>query len=110
MPRGLANFVEIVMFAAGAQTLLRRTSAHILTLLSAEKDVFELIHARISEQQSGIVCRQQWTGAHTRMTVPLEVLQKLFANFVSRHDQMKFSTRDSGSENNVPATSNRLPF
>src|SRR5439155_24787628 len=80
MPRGLSYFVEVVMLAAGAQALLRRSRAHILTLLGPEEDVLELIHASVGEQQSGIVGRQKWTGAHTRMPVALEVLQKLFAN------------------------------
>ena len=33
VPRGLADFIEIVMFAAGAQTFLRRAGAHVVALL-----------------------------------------------------------------------------
>src|SRR6185369_2878518 len=56
MPRGFPDFIEVVVFAAGADALLRRRRAHILALLASEKSIFELIHARVSEQQRGIVC------------------------------------------------------
>ncbi len=56
MPRGFADFIEVVVLAAGAQTFLRRTGAHVLALLGAEKDVFELIHARVGKQKRRIVC------------------------------------------------------
>src|SRR5207253_7805033 len=103
MPRSLPHFVEVVMFAARAQALLGRTSAHVFALLGPEKDILELIHARVSEQQRGIVCGQKWTGAHACMPVLLEVPQKLFANFVASHDQMEFSMRNSDAKNNVAA-------
>src|SRR6185436_20019128 len=40
MPGRLTDFVQIVVLAAGAYTLLRRRSAHVLTPLSAQKRVF----------------------------------------------------------------------
>src|SRR5260221_11769488 len=91
MPHRLADFVEVVVLAAGAQTFLRRTGAQVLALLDSEKDILELIHAGVSEQQCRIVSRQQWAGTHAGVALALEILQKLFANFVSRHDRFEFS-------------------
>src|SRR5207302_8100268 len=94
--RGLADFVEIAVLAASAQTFLRRTSAHIIALLQTEKHVLELIHARVGEQQCRIVRGQNRAGAHTGMALPLEVFQKLFANLRTRHHQIELSMRDNG--------------
>src|SRR6266404_8736254 len=94
MARGLSYFVEVVMLAPGAQTLLRRTSAHVLAPLDTEEDVFKLIHARVSEQQRGIVSGQKGTGTHPRVAVTLEVLQKLFANLVTPPDPTQSSRRE----------------
>ena len=85
MPRGLADFVQIVVLAAGAHAFLRRAGAHVVALLDAQKDILELVHAGVGEEQRRIVGRQQGRRAHARMPVPLEVLQKSFANFVSSH-------------------------
>src|SRR5207247_10320054 len=41
---------------------------------------------------------QKRAGAHPSMAVPLEVLQKLFANFVAGHKMQKFSTREAARE------------
>ena len=49
MPSGLSHFVEVIVFTAGAQTLLRRASAHVIALLQTEKHILELIHARVGE-------------------------------------------------------------
>jgi hypothetical protein len=85
VPRSLADFVEVVVLAAGAQTFLRRAGAHVIALLVPEKHVFELIHARVGEQQRRIVGGQKGRRAHTRVAVPFEILKEFFANFVSSH-------------------------
>ena len=85
MPRGLADFIEIVVFAAGAQALLRRAGAHVVAFLQAQEDILELIHAGVGEEQRRIVGGQKRAGTHARVAVPLEVLEEFFANFVSSH-------------------------
>src|SRR5205807_10082689 len=86
--RSLADFVEVVVLAAGAQTFLRRAGAHIIASLVTEKHIFELIHAGVGKEQRRIVCGQQWAGAHTCMTVLLKVLEEFFANLVTSHDSV----------------------
>ena len=90
MPGRLANFIKIVMLAAGSQTFLRRAGAHVIAFLESKKDIFELVHAGVGEEQRGIICRQKRAGAHTRMAVPLEVLKKFFANLVTGHSHLSF--------------------
>src|SRR6185436_15183380 len=41
VPGRFPNLVEIVVLTTGADTLLRRRSAHVLALLGAQKSVFE---------------------------------------------------------------------
>src|ERR1043166_1321732 len=86
--RSLPHLIEIIVLAAGAQTFLRRTGASIIALLVAEKDVLELIHARVREEQRRIVGGQKRAGAHTRMAVPLKVLEEFFANLVTSHKKV----------------------
>jgi hypothetical protein len=56
---GVADVLEIVVLAAGAHALLRGRGAGVVALLHAGEDVLELIHARVGEQQRGIVRRHE---------------------------------------------------
>src|SRR5665213_1135726 len=49
-----ANIFKIVVLAAGANAFLGRSGAPVFALLEAQKNVLELIHARIGEEQSRI--------------------------------------------------------
>src|SRR5689334_4077253 len=99
MPCRFPDFVEIVMLAARTNTLLRRRSAHILALLRAQKRVFKLIHARVSEQQRRIVGGQKRRRTHTRVSLFLKILQKSFANFVTSHHPFEFTSSVSSVVN-----------
>ena len=59
--RFISDIIQIVMLAARAQTFLNRDGAHIITLLRAQKDILELIHARVGKEQRRVVGRQQGT-------------------------------------------------
>jgi hypothetical protein len=48
---GVADVVEVVVLAAGANTFLAGRCAAIVARVAAKKDVFELVHARIGEQE-----------------------------------------------------------
>ena len=50
MPCGIADIVQIVMFAASADALLATGRSRIVTIVQAEKAVFKLIHAGIGKQ------------------------------------------------------------
>jgi hypothetical protein len=85
MPRGFSDLVEVVVFTAGAHAFLRRRGAHVVTFLDAEKSVFKLVHAGVGKQQRRIVGRQQRRRTHRRVPVFFKILEKSFANFVTRH-------------------------
>ena len=48
--RGVADVFQIVVFAARAQAALRGGGAHVIALVLAEKNIFELHHAGVGEQ------------------------------------------------------------
>ena len=60
--RGVADVFQVVVLAAGAHAFLRRGGARVGTLVEAEEDVLELVHARVGEQQRRVVVRHQRTG------------------------------------------------
>ena len=51
----LADVVEVVVFAAGADALLRIGGALVGPVAGAEEDVLELVHAGVGEQQRRVV-------------------------------------------------------
>src|SRR5579863_1543075 len=85
MPARVADVVEIVMLSAGADTLLRGRGTVVIALLDPGEHVLELIHARVGEQQRGVIGRNQRRAADNAMTALGEIIQKLLADLVSRH-------------------------
>src|SRR5919106_2584048 len=53
--RGIADVLEVVVLAAGAQASLRGGRAAVGTLLLAEEHVLELHHARVDEEERRVV-------------------------------------------------------
>ncbi len=51
----MADIVEIVVFAADADALLRGGGPRVVPLAFAGKDIFELVHPRIDEEECGII-------------------------------------------------------
>ena len=72
--RGLAHFVEVVVFAARADALLGGCGARVGARLLPEEDIFELVHPGVGEQQSRVVGGQKRAGTHACMAVLLEVV------------------------------------
>src|SRR5207248_1777253 len=56
---GEADIFEVIVLAAGADALLRGGGARVIALFEAKKDVFELVHAGVGEEQGGIVGRNE---------------------------------------------------
>ena len=52
---GVADVIEIVVLAAGADALLRGGGAGVIALFVAQKHIFKLVHPGVGEQQRGIV-------------------------------------------------------
>ena len=82
MAGGVADVVEIVVFAAGAQTLLARHRAIVGTFLQPREEVLELHHASAGEQQRRVVVRHQRTRPHRRMAMGREIVDERLANVV----------------------------
>ncbi len=59
VPSRFSHFIKIVVLTACAYALLRGAGTHVVALLQAEKDVFELVHAGVGEEQGRIIGGQQ---------------------------------------------------
>ena len=57
--RCVAHVFEVVVLAAGSHAALAAGGAHIRARLRAQERILELVHARIGEQQRGVVARHQ---------------------------------------------------
>ena len=57
VPERLSDVAQVVMLAPGPHALLRRRRPRVRPLLQAEKNVLELDHAGIDEQQAGVLLR-----------------------------------------------------
>jgi hypothetical protein len=55
-----ANFLEVIVFAAGADTFLAVCRSGMLSVSESKKDIFKLVHPGIGEKQGGIVLRDDW--------------------------------------------------
>jgi hypothetical protein len=83
MPRCIADIVEIVVLAAGANAFLRGGGALVGALLDAGKDVLELHHAGIGEHQCRIVARHQRRRRHDFVALGREIIQKCRPDLVN---------------------------
>ncbi len=88
MPQRRPDVVEVVVFAADPHALLRRRRPPIVTPFLAEKQVLELIHPRIREQQGGIVGRDERRRGHDLVLVAREVVQKRLTDLIGGHHDM----------------------
>ena len=82
---GVADVLEIVVLAAGADALLRGGGARVVALFEAQEDVLELVHAGVGEQQRGVVGGHQRRAADDAVAVRREEVEKLLADLVACH-------------------------
>ncbi len=85
MPVRRPDVVEVVVLAADAHHLLRGRGARVVALLAAEKQVLELVHPGVGEQQRRVVAGDERRARHDAVAVLLEVLQEGRADLVRRH-------------------------
>ena len=88
MARGVANVFQVVMFAARSHAALRRSRAVIGALVLAEKYVFELHHARVGEEQGGVVTGHQRAGGDNLVAVTSKIIEKALADFGAGHESL----------------------
>ena len=82
MAAGKADIFKVVVLAAGADALLRGGRARVFALLRAQKQIFELVHAGVGEEQRRIVGRHQRGRVHAAVPLRLKKAQKQLADFV----------------------------
>src|SRR6476620_10199606 len=82
MPRGIPDIVEIIVFAAGAHTFLRRDGSRVWPLLQACENVLELHHPCIGEHQGWVIAWHQRRRRHHLVIVAREEIEEIFADIV----------------------------
>ena len=80
--RGDAHVLEVVVLAAGAHALLGRGRARVVALLLAQEHVLELVHARVGEQQRGVVLGHERRALDDAVAALLEVAEEAAADLV----------------------------
>src|SRR4029450_11077273 len=88
VPGRPAHVLEIVVLAAGPDTLLAGGGAHVVAALLAEEDALELHHAGVGEEQGRVAARDERRGPHPGVPVTLEILEKSFADVGSGHGRV----------------------
>ncbi len=83
MARGVADRIEVVVLATGAQAALHVGRAHVAALLRAQEHVLELDHAGIGEQQGRVVARHKRRRGHDGVALPTEEFQEIRADPVA---------------------------
>ncbi len=78
--RGVADVLEVVVLAAGAQAGLDRGGAHVGAAVAAEEHVLELDHAGVREHQGRVVARHQRTGGHDGVALGREEIEERLAD------------------------------
>ena len=76
MPRRVTHVLQIVVLAPGADTALGTGGTGVIPGLTAQKDILELVHPRVGEQQRGVVMGHQRRGRHLGVPLAGEVVQE----------------------------------
>ena len=82
---GVADVFEIVVLAARAHAFLRGGGAGVIALFQAQEDVLELVHARVGEQQRGVVGGHQRRAADHAVAAFGKEVEKALSDFVTCH-------------------------
>ncbi len=73
------------MFAARPHAALGTGRANIRAMITPQKNVLELHHAGIGEQQCRIIARNQRAGCNNGMAMAGEKIKEALANFTAIH-------------------------
>jgi len=115
MTAGEADVLKIVVLASGTNTLLTGGGARVVTVLCAQENILELVHAGVGKQQGRVVGGHQRRRVHT--TVPLACRrglltlkkpQKIFPNLAAGTLAHKRSVYQPAAPNLVKALRSKL--
>ena len=82
---GDADVLEVVVLAAGADTFLDRRGPLVVALLESEKDVLELVHPGVDEQQRRVLVGNQRRARDDAVAVGREVVEEAFSYLSNLH-------------------------
>src|SRR5579863_6351922 len=85
MPGRVADVLEIVVLAAGANTALAGGRAQIIALLTPEEHILELHHPGVREEQRRVVRRHERARGHDDVALGSEELQESAAHIRRAH-------------------------
>jgi hypothetical protein len=102
MPVGEPDVLQIVVLAPGAHALLRGRGPGVLTLFEPEKNVLELVHPRVGEQQRGIVCRDERRRVHFLVPPLHKEVQKFAADFRTSQHGKSILNDNRGQQGHPP--------
>ena len=83
MAIGEADVFEIIVLASSADAFLATGSAFVIALFEAEKNVLELVHASVGEEQRGVVRGDERGTAHDAVAALLEEAEEGRSDFVA---------------------------
>ena len=82
MPRGIADIVEIIVFAASTYAFLAGRRTRNRTGFKTSEVVFERHHSGVDEHQRRVVIRNQRCGLHNVMVIAPEIIEEGAADIV----------------------------
>jgi hypothetical protein len=112
MAAGVADVIEIVVLASGADHLLRSGGTRVIALFDAGENVLELVHARVGEEQRRVVGRHQRRAANDAMVVGREEVEERLADLIPCHVSLLWHSPGLGQERGgfmCRALSRKLP-
>ena len=85
MVRRRSYIFQVIVFAADSHTLLGIRRPGILPLFQAKKDVLELIHPGVGEQQSWVITRHQRVAGNDGVIFTGEKIEKSLSDLRAGH-------------------------
>ncbi len=85
MPARMPDVIEVIMFAAGPNAFLAARGGVVGALFPPEKNVLELVHARIDKQQRRVLSRNQRGAFDDGVATVREELEESPANLIAVH-------------------------
>jgi hypothetical protein len=89
VPVGVADLLEVVVLAAGADALLGGGGAPVVPVLHAQEGALELHHSGVGEQQGGVVGGREGGRRHLAVIAGDEEVEEAAADRVGEHRTWK---------------------
>ena len=86
----ISHFIQIVVFSRYTQAFLRIDGAYIGTISFTKKNILELIHAGVGEQQGRVISRNKRIARNNRMLFFLKKGEEFVPDLRSRFHNWKY--------------------